>query len=61
MQDIPLLHVLDPLHDLNKEPSGLTLIQSDHLTFLARIIIVIGFHSLERLNLNVQFVTLDIL
>ena len=61
MQDIPLLHVLDPLHNLYKEPSGLTLIQRDHLTILARIIIVIGFHGLERLNLNLQFVTLDIL
>jgi hypothetical protein len=61
MQHIPLLHVFDSLNDLDEETCGLTLIQSHHLRILARHIIVIGFHRLERLNLDLKFVSLHIL
>jgi hypothetical protein len=62
MQHIPLLHVFDPLCNLYKELCGLTLIQSDY-SVLSRggPIIVVGFHCLERLYLNLQFVTWHIL
>ncbi len=61
MQDIPLLHVFDTLCNLYKEPGGLTFMQRDYRILSSGIIIVVCFHGLEGFNLNLEFVTLDIL
>ena len=61
MQDIPLLHVFNALCNLYKEPGSLTFIQRDNYILASGIIIVVCFHGLEGFNLNLEFITLDIL